>query len=405
LALNIIVLGGGQAAASFAAKMRELDPACAITIIGEEPSLPYQRPPLSKKYMTGEMSGERLLLRPQEWYAEAGVTCRLSATAVSVSAGQKTVTLADGTVLPYDKLVFATGSTPRRLPPAIGGDLEGVYVLRNLADADRLALEMKPGRRVLVIGGGYIGLEAAAVAATLGLKVHVAEMASRILQRVAAPQTSDYFRQLHAGHGVEIMEEKALERLVGENGHVMRAQFKDGTSIDVDFVLVGIGVTPNEALAREAGLDTANGICVDHSARTSDPDIYAAGDCASFEFRGQRIRLESVQNAIDQGEIAARAIAGEAVDYRPVPWFWSDQYDVKLQIAGLNIGYDRTVARPGPREGAVSIWYFAGNNFVAVDSINDSKTYMFGKRILELGRNLGPQEAQDPAFDLKALIR
>lgn len=405
MALNIVVIGAGQAAASFAAKMRALDPGCAITIVGEEESLPYQRPPLSKKYMTGEMTADRLLLRPQEWYTEAGVTCMLSASAISVSRKEKTVTLSQGTVLPYDKLVFATGSTPRRLPAAAGGDLDGVYILRNLSDADRLALEMKPGKRVLVVGGGYIGLEAAAVAATLGLEVHVAEMASRILQRVAAPQTSDYFRQLHQRHGVTIMEEKALERLVGENGRVVRANFKDGTALNVDFVLVGIGVTPNDQLAMDAGLEIANGIAVDNTARTSDPDIYAAGDCASFEFRGQRIRLESVQNAIDQGETAARAIAGENVEYRPVPWFWSDQYDVKLQIAGLNIGYDRTVSRPGPREGAVSIWYFAGPKFIAVDSINDSKTYMYGKRMLELGSNLTLEQAADPQFDLKALIR
>ncbi len=405
MGLNIVVLGAGQAAASFAAKMRELDPDCAITIVGEEPSLPYQRPPLSKKYMTGEMTADRLLLRPLEWYAQSGVTCHLSAEAVGVSPELKSVLLADGTALAYDRLVFATGSTPRRLPASVGGELDGVYVLRSLSDADRLGMEMKPGRRVLVIGGGYIGLEAAAVAAGLGLKVHVAEMASRILQRVAAPQTSDYFRALHQSHGVNIMENKSLERLAGENGRVVAAQFADGTRLEVDFVLVGIGVTPNDALAKAAGLEIANGISVDHSARTSDPHIYAAGDCASFEFRGQRIRLESVQNAIDQGEVAARAIAGETVSYAPVPWFWSDQYDVKLQIAGLNLGYDQTVLRPGPREGALSVWYFTRGNFIAVDSINDSRTYMFGKRILELGRNLTPLEAQDPAFDLKALIR
>jgi 3-phenylpropionate/trans-cinnamate dioxygenase ferredoxin reductase component len=307
--------------------------------------------------------------------------------------------------LPYDKLVFATGSTPRRLPSAAGGDLAGVYILRNLADANRLALEMKPGKRVLVVGGGYIGLEAAAVAATLGLEVHVAEMASRILQRVAAPQTSDYFRQLHQSHGVMIMEGKALDHLVGENGPGRRARFKDGTALDVDFVLVGIGVTPNDQLARDAGLEIANGIAVDHAAQTSDPDIHAAGDCASFEFRGQRIRLESVQNAIDQGEIAARAIAGEDVDYRPVPGSGPISTTSSCRSPASTSAMTETVLRPGPREGAVSIWYFAGPNFIAVDSINDSKTYMFGKRILELGRNLTLEQAADPDFDLKALIR
>ncbi len=402
---KIIVIGGGQAAASFAAKLRELEPSCAITIIGDEPSLPYQRPPLSKKYMTGEMTADRLLLRPPQWYGEAGITCQLSSTVAAISPKSKTITLSSGEVLDYDKLLLATGATPRTLPQSIGGGLEGVYTLRSLADADRLGSEMRPGRKVLVIGGGYIGLEAAAVANGLGLKVHVAEMASRILQRVAAPQTSQWFSDLHQSRGVTIMEDKALTRLEGENGRVVRAHFADGSSLEVDFVLVGIGVVPNDALARNAGLETANGIAVDKSTRTSDPDIHAAGDCAAFEFRGQRIRLESVQNAIEQGEAAAKAMTGEMVDYAPIPWFWSDQYDAKLQIAGLNMGYDHTVMRPGPREGSVSVWYFASGQFIAVDSMNDSKTYMFGKRLLETGRNISPVDAANPDFDLKALIR
>ncbi len=403
--MKVLVIGAGQAAAAFCAKLHELDPMAAMTIVGEEASLPYQRPPLSKKYMTGEMSADRLLLRPSEWYAQSSITHHLSAEVTAISPAEKTVTFADGRVLAWDRLLIATGSAPRRLPPAIGGDLDGVYVLRSLADANRLATEMQAGRRVLVVGGGYIGLEAAAVAASLGLVVSVAEMAPRILQRVAAPQTSDYFRALHEGHGVRIMENKALARLSGRNGRVERAEFGDGETLDIDFVLVGIGVTPNDRLAREAGLAVDNGIAVDGHARTSHPNIYAAGDCASFQFRGHRIRLESVQNAIDQAEIAARDIVGDPVEYRPVPWFWSDQYDTKLQIAGLNLGYDATVVRPGPRVGALSVWYFAGAQFVAVDSINDSKSYMFGKRILELGRELTPEQASDPEFDLKALIR
>ncbi len=405
MAQNIMVVGGGQAAASFAAKLRELDTGCAITIIGEEASLPYQRPPLSKKYMTGEMTAERLLLRPENWYAEAGITCRRSCKVTALSLDEKTLTLATGEVLSFDKLLLATGATPRTLPDATGGALEGVYTLRTLADADRLGAEMQPGKRLLVIGGGYIGLEAAAVASRLGLKVHVVEMASRILQRVAAQQTSDWFRALHRNHGVEIMEAKSLSRLVGENGHVVRAEFADGSVLDIDCVLVGIGVIPNDALAREAGLEVANGIVADGGTRTSSPDIFAAGDCAAFEFRGQRIRLESVQNAIEQGEAAARAMVGETVNYVPVPWFWSDQYDAKLQIAGLNMGYDHTVVRAGPREGSLSVWYFAAGSFIAVDSMNDSRTYMFGKRLLETGRDISPVDAANPDFDLKALIR
>ena len=401
---HFVVLGAGQAAIAFAAKMREFDSECAITIVGEEASLPYQRPPLSKKYMTGDISAERLLLRPVDWYARAGVTCHLSTQAISISAMAHKVALADGTTLTYDKLLLATGSSPRRLPAAIGGDLGGVYVLRSIADADRLAGEMIPGRRVLIIGGGYIGLEAAAVAASLALKVHLVEAASRILQRVAAPQTSDYFRALHASHGVTIMETSAIKALEGENGRVRRARFADGSALETDFVLVGIGVTPNDQIAGQAGLALANGIAVDAFACTSDPDIYAAGDCASFEFHGERIRLESVQNAIDQAEIAARAIAGQGVAYQPVPWFWSDQYDVKLQIAGLNAGYDQTIIRPGPRDGAISIWYFAEGTMIAVDSINDAKTYMYGKRMLEQCRNITPQQAGDPGFDLKSVV-
>lgn len=402
---TIIVIGGGQAAAAFVARMRELKPAGHIVIIGNEDCHPYQRPPLSKKYMTGEMTTERLLLRPADWYAGAGVDCRLGATATKISPEAKTVTLQDGEVLSYDSLLIATGSHPRSLPAAAGGDLDGVYVLRSLADADRIGPELAPGRRMLVVGGGYIGLEAAAVAASRGLQVHVVEMAERILQRVAAPQTSDYFRALHARHGVDIREGAALVRLIGENGRVCGAEFADGQKLEVDFVLVGIGVTPNDALAREAGLATENGISVDLAARTSDPHIYSAGDCASFEFNGRRVRLESVQNAIEQAEIAARSIAGEAVEYRPVPWFWSDQYDVKLQIAGLNAGYDRTVVRPGTREGGQSVWYFAGDRFIAVDAANDPRAYMFGKRLLELGRNVTPEQAADPQFDLKALVQ
>ena len=402
---TIIVIGGGQAAAAFVAKLRELKPDCRIAIIGAEASLPYQRPPLSKKYLTGEMSAERLLLRPAQWYRDARIDCHTGAQATAISPRARTVTLQDGQVLAYDWLLVATGSQPRRLPAGMGGDLDGVHVLRSLADADRLAPEMTPGRRMLVVGGGYIGLEAAAVAASRGLQVHVAEMAERILQRVAAPLTSDYFRALHTSHGVDIREGASLLRLVGENGRVCGAEFADGERLEVDFVLAGIGVTANDALAREAGLATDNGICVDPAARTSDPHIHAAGDCASFEFDGRRVRLESVQNAIEQGEIAARAIAGEAVRYRPVPWFWSDQYDVKLQIAGLNAGYDRTVARPGTREGGQSVWYFSAGRFIAVDAANDPRAYMFGKRLLELGRTLTPEQAADPQCDLKALVQ
>jgi 3-phenylpropionate/trans-cinnamate dioxygenase ferredoxin reductase component len=402
---RIVVIGAGQAAIAFAAQLRELDPVCAITLIGEEPVLPYQRPPLSKKYITGELAGDRLLLRPLDWYEQAGVTCITSARATAVSVPEKIVHLDDGRRLPFDKLLLATGSTPRRLPAEIGGgDSHGVFMLRNMADADAIAAQLRPGRKVLIVGGGYIGLEAAAVAAAKGLEVTVCEMAERILQRVAARETADYFRRLHEGHGVRILEGMRLSALDAPDSRVVAASFADGARIDVDFVLVGIGVIPNVDLAAGAGLTVDNGIAVDDTARSSHPDIYAAGDCASFMFHGKRVRLESVQNAIDQAEIAAHNVAGIAQDYRPVPWFWSDQYDCKLQIAGLNAGYDIAVLRPGRRPGSQSVWYFADGAFIAVDAINDPRAYMFGKRILEMDREISPKQAADANFELKSLF-
>ena len=244
----------------------------------------------------------------------------------------------------YDQLALTTGSVPNCLPASIGGALEGVHVVRTLEDVDGMAPEFTEGRRVLIIGGGYIGLEAAAVAAKKGLKVTLVEMADRILQRVAAPETSDYFRALHTSHGVDIREGVGLERLTGDN-RITGATLTDGSTLDLDFAIVGVGITPETTLAETAGLKIENGIKTDTHGRTSDSAIWAAGDCASFVFQGARIRLESVPNAIDQAEIVARNMMGEDVEYIAKPWFWSDQYDVKLQIAGLNTGYDNVVTR------------------------------------------------------------
>ncbi len=290
------------------------------------------------------------------------------------------------------------------LPAAVGGDLAGVYTVRTLADVDAEAPEFLPGRRLVIVGGGYIGLEAAAVAAKLGLEVTVLEMAGRILQRVAAPETSDYVRALHQAHGVTILEGTGLDRLVGAGGHVVAAKLSDGREIPVDFVIVGIGILPATDLAEAAGLAIENGIRTDARGRTSDPHIWAAGDCASFPWQGGRLRLESVQNAIDQAEVVADNILGAERDYVPLPWFWSDQYDCKLQIAGLNTGYDRIVTR-GPEGIAVSFWYFRGDQLLAVDAMNDPRAYMVGKRLLETGRTADPEALRDPATNLKALLK
>ena len=298
---------------------------------------------------------------------------------------------------------LTTGSTPRALPPAIGGDLEGVYVLRTLACVDKLAPACQSGAHVLVVGGGYIGLEAAAVCAKIGMKVTLIEMAERILCRVAAAQTASYFRDLHTAQGVEIREGIGLERLEGEDGHVCAAILSDGTRLSVDLVLAGIGIVPNTALAEEAGLSVEDGISVDEHGRTSDPHIWSAGDCASFPWRGTRMRLESVQNAIEQAELVARNMLGANEAYNPTPWFWSDQYDVKLQIAGLNTGFDKVVVRGAGT--SQSHWYYRGDTLIAVDAMNDARGYMIGKRLIEGGKSPAPDAVADPKTDLKALLR
>ena len=401
---RLVIIGAGQAGFALAAKLRALKDTRPITIIGAEDVLPYQRPPLTKKYLLGEMSFDRLLFRPEHWYPDNDVEIRLSTWVEQIKRDSKQVMLQDGSVLDYGTLALTTGSTPRGLPAAIGGDLAGVYVARDKRDADLLAGEMRPGRRVLIIGGGYIGLEAAAVARHLGLEVTVIEMADRILQRVAAKETADIMRVIHEAHDVVIREKTGLKQLVGRDGRVVGAQLSDGTTIDIDFAVVGIGVVPNDQLAKEAGLEVTNGIVVDEFARTSDPSIFAAGDCAVLPWQGGRIRLESVQNAVDQADAAAAVIAGGNAPYEPNPWFWSDQYDVKLQIAGFNLGYDETLLRPGAREGAHSIWYFKNGTFIAVDAINDAKAYVSGKKMLESGINPDKAILADASADLKQLL-
>lgn len=401
---HIVVVGAGQAGAACVAKLRGLGYEGAITMVGDEPVFPYQRPPLSKKYLLGELTLERLYLRPASFYQDNQISLHTGQRVQAIDRHAKSVQLTNET-LTYDHLVLATGSAPRRLPAAIGGDLRGVFTVRDLADADAMAPYFQPGAKVLIVGGGYIGLEAAAVAAAKGLQVVLVEMAPRILQRVAAPETSAYFRDLHSRHGVDIREAVGLQGLQGSDGHVSGATLSDGTELAVDFVIVGVGIAPATELAQAAGLELDNGIAADQHGRTSDPHIWTAGDCASFPHQGGRIRLESVPNAIDMAECVAENIMGAEKTYVPQPWFWSDQYDVKLQIAGLNTGYDRVVARAGDKPGAASFWYFAGAQLLAVDAANDPRAYMIGKRLIDAGKTVPIDVVADPASDLKALMK
>lgn len=399
-----VIIGAGQAAFSLCSKMRALGDFSPITIIGDELQLPYQRPPLSKGFMLEETTIEQLAFRAADYYAENDIRLVLGAKVVAMDRVAKMVTLANGQVFAYERLVFATGTRPRCLPQALVGDLKGIYYIRSIADVAAMRPEFMAGRHVLIIGGGYIGLEAASVAKKLGLQVTLVEASTRILQRVAAPDTSAFFRDLHTANGVKLIENMGIEMLMGdENGHVTQARLADGSMLEFDFVVAGIGVLPNVELAADAGITCDNGIVVDQHCRSSDPDVLAIGDCASFPFQNGVLRLESVGHAIDHAVSAAHNLTGQTHIYDPKPWFWSDQYDCKMQIAGLSTGYDRIVTRRTD-ERQISFWYFQGEQFLAVDALNDPRAFMVGKRLLHAGQAVDSALIADLSVDLKTLL-
>lgn len=401
----VVLIGGGHAAAAFANSVRRAGYAGPVVLVSDEPVLPYHRPPLSKKYLADSLPVEQILIRAAAWYAEQQIDLRLNVRAEAIDREARRVRLSDGTQLDYSQLVLLTGATPRRLPAAIGGELRHVLPMRSLAHADALAPHLVAGQRLLVVGGGYIGLEAAAVAATRGLQVTLLEAAPRILQRVAAPATSDWFRQLHRSHGVDVREGVALRRLLADGDRVCGAELEDGSRIDADVVLVGIGVTPNVELAQACGLHVDNGIVVDAHCRTSDPLILAAGDCCSFDYRGQHTRLESVQNANDQARCAVATILGAPEPYRALPWFWSDQGSMRLQMAGLMPAASSAEVtrhrRPGATPASFSLLHYRGERLLCVESVNAPLDHMAARKLLEAGRSPAPALACDPAVPLK----
>lgn len=401
LDMRIVILGAGQAAASMAARLRTNGHQGPLTVIGAESAAPYQRPPLSKAYLLGDMSLDRLTLRAPEWWQEQDITLRLNECARSIDRETREIVTDRGRV-GYDVLALTLGASPRHLPESIGGSLSGVHVIRNLADVNRLGPELQPGRKLVVIGGGYIGLEAASVARKLGLDVALVEAAPRILNRVAAAETAGMIRELHQKHGVQIIENTKVLRLSGDR-QVSGVTLQSGRTLPADVVVTGIGVLPETSLAQGAGLAIDNGIAVDEYGQSSDPAIWAAGDCASFPYQGRRIRLESVGNAIDMAELVADNICGARKPYAAKPWFWSDQFDAKLQIAGLGTGHDHIVTRTGDRPHSGSVWYYSGARLLAVDALNDPRAYMIGKRLIEAGHSPAP-ETIGSATDLKALL-
>ena len=398
-----IVIGAGQAGAEVISKLRDQGHEDRLVLIGQENYLPYQRPPLSKKYMAGEMTLERLFLRPKEFYTEKNVELHIGKSALRIDPDQQIVEFNDGN-LDYDHLVLATGSRPRDLPPYIRGKVKNLFTMRDLNDANSIGAFMKSGMRLLIVGGGYIGLEAAATARKFGVDVTLVEIEERILKRVAAKETSDYIRSLHISNGVKIKEAIGLDKLeiVGEK--VVSASLTDGSDVNVDFVIVGIGIIPNTELAESANLKINNGIFINEKCQTSVSNIYAAGDCTSFKYKNTLVRLENVGNAIDQATIVAQNIMKQNTSYIPKPWFWSDQYDLKLQIAGLNTGYDEVVVRKGEGQ-QVSHWYYKGASLLAVDALNDPRCYMIGKRLIEANKSPSKNQLRDENFNLKVLLK
>jgi len=399
---GVVIVGAGQAGLQTALRLRARGHEGSITLIGEEPYPPYQRPPLSKAYLKGEADEERLFLRPAPFYADQSIRLLTETRVARIDREARAVVAEDGRRFDYDALVLATGATPRALP-CPGADLAGVLALRTLADARRLKAAIDGAARAVVVGGGYIGLEAAAVLRGLGREVTLLEAAPRVLARVAGETISDWFEALHRARGVRVETGLGAAAAEGEDGRVSAVVAGSGERIPADLVVVGIGVAPDDVLAREAGLDCDDGVLTDADCRTSDPAIFAAGDCARRALpRYGSARLESVDNALAQGDRVAAAILGAPAPAGDPPWFWSDQYEVKLQTAGLSRGASREVVRGDPASGRFAVFYFDGAEaLLAVDAVSDPVSFLAAKKILKTGAALSPERARDPGFDLR----
>ena len=404
-ASKIVIVGAGQAASQAAISLRAGGYSGAITMIGEEDALPYQRPPLSKAYLSGTMSLERVTLKPREAWVEDNVEVITSTVVTAIDRAGKSVATQDGRVFAYDKLILSTGSRVRKIA-CPGAQLSGVHYLRTIADVDGLRGAMVAVNRLVVIGGGYIGLEVAAVARKAGLNVTILEAADRVLARVAPPAISAFFEGLHRDAGVTIVTGAQVTQIVGDT-HVTGVSCADGTVIGADVVLVGIGIIPNAELARAAGVLAPDGIETDKDARTSDPNIFAIGDCASrplVHYRDRRARLESVHNALEQGKLAAAAILGLPRPTEETPWFWSDQYDVKLQIAGLSAGATQTVIRGDPTSKHFAAFYLDAENYLlGVDAINAPPEFIVAKQVIARHGALAPETLADMSISMKQI--
>jgi 3-phenylpropionate/trans-cinnamate dioxygenase ferredoxin reductase subunit len=400
---RVLIVGAGHAGGSAAALLRQYGFEGQITLAGDEPLAPYQRPPLSKAWLKGEADGESLLLKPQEFYAEHDIDLRLGLTARRINRAARTVTFEGGEVLPYDVLILATGARARKLE-APGATLDGVLELRHAADADRLKAALQPGRRLAVVGGGYVGLEAAASARALGCEVTVIEREPRLLARVASRPLSDLFAAYHVQNGVKIITGTTVRGFEGES-RVSGVRLADGRVIDCDIALVGIGGVANVELARDAGLTCPDGVVVDLEARTEDKAIFAIGDMTHrpMPLYERNFRLESVPNALEQAKQAASAIVGRPAPAGEVPWFWSDQYDLKLQIAGVPFDSDQLVLRGEAGRAPLAVFHLKGDRVMAVEAVNSPAEFMGGRLLIAKGGAVDPRRLADPSVAMKAL--
>jgi len=406
---GIVIVGAGQAGVQAAEALRAGGYEGSITLLGDEPHGPYHRPPLSKAWLAGEMDAAQLVMRAPEMLARKGIELRTGLTVQRIDRDAKTLQLADGSALPYTSLVLATGARPRALP-LTGGDAAGVLPLRSRADAsaiaERMSVCIEKDLPIVVIGGGFIGLEVAATARKKGARVTVLEAAPRLLGRVLAPVLSDWYASLHRGHGVQLMLNAQVAGIEADATGVSGVKLADGSVLPAGLVVVGIGVVANDQLARDAGLACDRGIVVDACGRTSDPAIVAAGDCTARRLAdGSLLRLESVQNATEQGKSAAAALLGQDRPFNATPWFWSDQYDRKLQMAGLSTGADAWAVRGDMAGGSFSVYHFQDDRLLAVDSVNAAKDHLQARKLLDAGVSPTPWQTGDVSFDLGGLLK
>ena len=403
---DVLIVGAGHGGAQAAIALRQAKFEGTIAVVGEEPELPYERPPLSKEYFSGEKTFERILIRPANFYQERGVDMLLNLRVEAVDPGRHEVTLSDGSTLGYGKMIWATGGAPRKLSLP-GFDFAGVHGVRTREDADAMVSKLHATDRVVVIGGGYIGLEAAAVLSKFNKHVTVLEALDRVLARVAGEALSRFYEAEHRAHGVDVHLNAQVDSFHGQDGHVTGVQLHDGSILPAEMVIVGIGIIPAVEPLLAAGAAGGNGVDVDEYCRTSLPDIYAIGDCAMHanDFAGgARIRLESVQNANDQANTAAKDIVGVGERYHAVPWFWSNQYDLRLQTMGLSIGYDETIVRGDPANRSFSVIYLKQGRVLALDCVNAVKDYVQGKALVVAGLSPDKASLANPEIPLKSLL-